>query len=333
MGLILNEHHKDIFVNAESFRLNLYDACYYSSKHLAKFIIDENVDMAKTDIDDNGNLLLHLCQNSAITKILLKAFPGGVARMNDEMDLPLHVAIRKYRNPEIVHMLIDEGIKQQVGGTDGHGGIFVKNKNGYTPFSLLCHQFSSGIDLVSIGFPLYQHDMRLWENLVSVVKAAFIIEGKDSKVEGKPSEYLEKTCIPPMMLHKIIELNCPPEAIYLAHVINPLQVTEPDEKGYFPLSLALEKKSVPERVVMKLLKDFPAAINVADKHGRFPLHLSASSGRAYEDGVEHIFKAQPSAISVADEDGMFPVMHAAAAEEASIDTIYRLLREYPAVFQ
>ena len=73
-----------------------------------------------------------------------------------EGETPLHYAVK---NPgkqclDVVKILIKNGARPDI-----------KDNKGQTPFSILCYQIATGIDIAYLTFPLFQSDMRLWESL------------------------------------------------------------------------------------------------------------------------------------------------------------------------
>jgi ankyrin repeat protein len=257
-----------------------------------------------------------------VAAILLEAFPQSVGIPNKALDLPLHTAIMHFKSPDHIRYLISRSQKYN------KGSILEENLKGDSPFSLLCAQIDTGVDIACISFPLFRADLRLWQNLNTLLEAINAIDDSNDHQYTATAACRRKY----QALHSFISLSCPPSAICLAHMINPEQVHEVDGKGRYPLSLAAEQKSCPGFILKRLMCSFPQAVLISDDHGRLPLHWAAMSGRKWEDGLMLFFNRMPSAVSLPDSDGMYPFMLSAAAKCPSVESIYRLLRECPSIF-
>ena len=315
---ILSRYHTYLFSDVTKIKAGLDIALYCSATEVVKFIATHYQHVISETIDDDsGDFPLHRARKAEIASILLEAYPAGVARQNNEFDLPLHVAIQHYQHPDDIRLLVEQGMIRKVGGQEGRGGVLVKNRLGETPFSLLNKQFSTGIDIACLSHPVYETDRRLWENLRTMVYAIHDVD-KDNAQNFN-------------ILHALITLDCPPEAIQLAQLMVPGQVRIADEKGRYPLSLAAAHTNCSRRVLDNLLGAFPRALHRFDKKGRYPLHWGAAGGRSFPEGTESIFSADIA--SIPDREGMFPFMLAASSKDGTVDTIYRLLRYSPDVVQ
>jgi len=310
---VLSRYHHYLFSDKTSCNQCLQSALSYSSVDTISFIaFREPQILGQTLNDSTGDIPLHRAGNTEIASILVRAYPDGVGIKNNDGNLPIHLAIIHYKSPDQIRLLIEEGKRQKIGS--GDGGIHVKNKKGETPFSILCKQVATGIDMAYITFPLFRSDLRLWENLNTLLIAY------STNHNGPPTHRKFR------ILHSLISANCPQQAILMAQIIDPNQVKEIDETGRYPLSLAAGQQSCRRTIVQKLLNGFPQAIHEVDKRGRLPLHWAALSG---SEGIEDLLSVYPSALHFADNDGMFPFMLAASNAENALNVTYTLLRQCP----
>lgn len=292
----------------------LITALHYSNVEMIGFLsYYQGTSLLSQPLDDSTlDLPLHQTGNVEVASILIKSFPEAVKVANNQGNLPIHLAIMHFKSPEHIKLLIQEGKRNCI--IDGHGGVLMKNRAEQTPLSILCHQVETGVDLAYLKFPLYKPDMRLWQNLNTLLEAYYT----DDNGVG----YFR-------ILHALISLNCPYQAIYMGIMLAPQQIKEADENGRYPLSLAASQKSCRKEILTELLHAYPYAIHTSDNMGRHPLHWAAVSGRGLDEGIKELIDADPAVLRLPDKDGMFPYLLAASNCESSLSTIYYLLRECP----
>lgn len=313
---LLSRYQHYLFANDQTCSELLVAALSYSCAEIIRFVAHKDKKLLGIVLGNSLDIPLHRAGTDEIASLLLQAYPEGVGVQNKRGNLPLHLAIMHYKSPNHVKLLISEGMKQQVG--EGHsGGILVKNNSDETPFSILCKQAATGIDIASIRFPLYRSDLRLWENFNTLVKVYCSIENAGQS-DG-----------PFRIMHSLISSGCPQQAVFMAYTIVSEQIKEADEEGRYPLSLAAGQKSCQKLILSNLFNAYPQAILMVDKEGRLPLHWAAFGGRNLEEGAKELIIANPAALRLADNLGMVPFMLAASNSETSLNTIYHLLRESP----
>lgn len=154
-------------------------------------------------------------------------------------------------------------------------------------------------------------------------------------------------------------LACGASSHVIRCVINkhPDQVSEKDEKGQFPLHLAVrhltcgskqstpestklaertdDEKHIPNLVLEDILKPHPDAASSADHHGNLPLHL-AIAAKADFCIIQALVQANPSSgvDPVQSSDSRFdkkPPIYMATEFDCDLSTTYLLLRENPSV--
>jgi ankyrin repeat protein len=314
MQEFLYRHHQYLCSDEDVTRECLKSALAHSNEEIIRFIAVHKKFLLSQVLDNSLDIPLHRAGTTEIASIISNAYPKGIGIQNKDGNLPIHEAILHFKSPDQIKFLIDEGKKQHIGT---HGGILAKNNRDQTPFSILCYQVATGIDTAYITFPLFRSDLRLWENLNTLLQA-YSTNDNGVALHGNFR-----------ILHSLISLSCPHQAVYMALVLAPDQIKEADETGRYPISLAASQKSCQRAILTKLLNAYPQAIHAVDRKGRLPLHWATVSGRNLNEGTQELIDADPTVLRLADNDGMFPFMLAATNMETSLDTIYQLLRECP----
>lgn len=311
---LLERYHNEVFANPEQMKKVLNIGLVSSIPEVVQFICSHYPYVLSQRLDEEtGDYPIHRAQKMEIASIILAADPASIGYQNNKLDLPLHCALYHQQHPDHVNLLLERGLAMHTGGDEGKGGVLVPNRNGKTPFDILKGQFQC-MDLATITSPIYEADRRLWQNFVSMI---CVIRGVN------PRQAREMN-----LLHAIIELDCPPQAVRLGQIMTG-QVSKIDELGRSPLHLACANSiSGSRRVIENLVWGFPRAVYLADNNGQFPLHYAANGGRSFGDGIDIIYDANPSISNTPDRNGMLPYVLAANAG-SSVDTIYRLMREIP----
>lgn len=316
--VIMSRYQRIIFRDDKSIKETLDIALHLSSAPVVEFIASryKYILEGEVSMDSSGDFPLHRARNERIAAILLRDHPAGIKETNSDRDLPLHTAIKKFRSDTYIRLLLQYGRSVNLGGKGGRGGILVKNKYGETPLSLLCRQISKGFD-TAVSIPLCRTDFRLWKNLKMMICACFDFDSADNF----------------HLLHALIAMRCPPEALHLSWVMEPHLIHEQDEKRRSPLSLAAGDLTYPRHTLERLILLLPRAAHACDIYGRYPLHWAALCGRHFSSGTDLLFAANPIVALIPDNQGWYPFMLAASSCDSDADLIYRLLRENPDVIQ
>lgn len=295
----------------------------------------------------NGCLPLHASADVETARMLIEAFPRGVGWRNEQGYLPLHrVSYAADSTPDVVELLIAEGRRQNLGGKNGGGGVFMKTAQGITPLSAVCCTITGGIEVDEFrsisDCSLLSRSARIkLGKLTAIVRAASDANATrnttrvwpwtksvGSQADQKESESKFR------ILHSVIKLNCP--SLLISHVLraNPSQCREFDSMGRSALSLAAQRRDATDTIVAALLDPklggYPRAAATADRSGRLPLHYAASSRRSFDAAIRAIIEAAPGALEVKDgQSGLYPFMTAAVGNDSDVDLTYNLLRESP----
>lgn len=313
---ILLQNQRILFGNPKKARACLSIGLNYSATEVVKFIATHHKYLICVPLnDDSLDFPIHRARKLEIATILVRAYPDGIAKKNDKGNLPLHEAILHHLDPNHIKLLIHEAIAMNVGIDTNHcdGGILIRNKSGRSPLSLLKHQFATGVDIASLIHPISTLDGRMWNKLTLMLR-----------VLSRFGESMR-------LLHELIDLEFPPEAIYMGRLMMPEELRFRDQEGKSLLSLAcMHPKTCSKRLLDSFLRAFPQALYLHDQQGRYPLHWCAVGAREYCEGTDLIYSNGAAIASIPDKKGFFPFMLAASSPgTCSLELIYWLLRVCP----
>jgi len=314
---LLERYQNYLFSNDEEIKIIVNVALLGSIPKVLQFIASHYSYIMGQSLGFSGDLPLHRAQKVETASIILQACPASIGAQNTALELPLHIALQHQQHPDHIRLLVEQGLTMNVGGKEGCGGVLVKNRRGKTPFDLLTHQFATGIDLAILKNPFYEIDRRMFQNLVTMVLAIRDVAPNHASDVN--------------ILTEIIRLDCPPQAVRMAQMMAPEQVSKPDKLGRYPLHLASANKFCCRRVLGSLIWGFPRALQLCDQTGKYPLHWCALGGRTFfVGGMDIIYLTEPSVSSISDSTGFYPFMYAASVD-CALDTIYHLIRECPGI--
>mmetsp|Transcript_44457 Transcript_44457/g.135500 ORF Transcript_44457/g.135500 Transcript_44457/m.135500 type:complete len:511 (-) Transcript_44457:79-1611(-) len=294
----------------------------------------------------NGCLPLHASREIKTARMLIEAYPGGVGWRNEQGYLPLHrVSYAADSKADVVELLIEEGIKQNLGGKNGGGGVFLETAQGITPLSAVCCTITGGLEadefrsISDVSF-LSRSAQIKWSKLEAIVRAASEVQlsGKSNSFwpwrnpvgVADQRERKEKF----HLLHSVIELNCPLLVVSFALRTNPTQSVELDVMGRSALSLAVQSRDTCGPITCLLLDSKqggnPGAALVLDGSSRLPLHHAIQSGRGYDKTVRDIIRAAPKVLEIKDgKSGVYPFMMATMGSNEDVNLTFALLRKSP----
>eukprot|EP00521_Asterionellopsis_glacialis_P006193 CAMPEP_0195284854 /NCGR_PEP_ID=MMETSP0707-20130614/2902_1 /TAXON_ID=33640 /ORGANISM="Asterionellopsis glacialis, Strain CCMP134" /LENGTH=638 /DNA_ID=CAMNT_0040344255 /DNA_START=48 /DNA_END=1961 /DNA_ORIENTATION=+ len=255
----------------------------------------------------NGSIALHSVENVETAQLLLDVYPEGIGELNYIGYLPLHrAAYSAWTSADVVNLFIQYGIKHNVGGPHGGGGVFVSTANGITPLSAICDVITH--KGASEG---------LWSKFCHITSAAAMAKGftsNNSNVKEREEEMMDNSTMttndqqkeeiyPSRVLQNVIRLDCPNTIIQFAHARNPIECTQCDEFGRSPLTYAcmggggdcgsssgspsssggiavaspLFSQNRRNAIIDMLIDAYPQAASKSDCHGRLPLHYYVAS--------------------------------------------------------
>jgi hypothetical protein len=321
---LIEAHHDEIIdCPTALIKFTLLSACATSCFEVIELIAKEVPQILELEIDLSGDIPLHRARSLETASILLHAYPQGIGRINRKGDLPLHTAVIEHRNVDLVRSLLQEGVSQL--GESNCGGIFVRNRDGKTPLSLLYAHFRNG----PVTTPLYGIDVRLWETLKSFI---MVYDWQQRTVNVFRDEMMfHEEAMTTSFLHHLLTLQGPENVVELCIAADSATLGQIDVNGRVAISRIAGDRQYSKEILRLLLKYCPHMASVEDRSRRLPLHWAVACGRDLDDGLIDILNAYPSAVSLPDNDGLYPFTIAALNLDCSIDITYLLLREAPEV--
>lgn len=268
----------------------------------------------------NEMLPLHIVSDSAKARVLIDAWPRGTFFRSSDGRLPLHFAAR-YGSPDLVRMLVDEGLERGGEETDGHGGVMTPSDDGLSPLEVIC-------DLIRCRTKVVDKKDGVFSSLD---EAGRMMMDKFDICADAVVPCTKTNCV-----HAAVLLSCYPEVVWHAIEMNPVRLETRDGEGRLPLHIAAEKSDTPKEVFRVLLhkcwgrrQSTSAALDGA---GRLPLALLALNRRVFDESFDLLVEAEPRALRVRDTpSGLFPYMLAAMGNDSALDTIYGLLLKDPSL--
>lgn len=139
--------------------------------------------------------------------------------------------------------------------------------------------------------------------------------------------------------------DCRPELLRFGLELYPHQANEKDERGNYPLQIAImtipirgrgghqggklqRQLKMSMQKISSILNTRPETASLWSKSGGLPLHLALRSGLA-EDSIRLIWDAYPAAVRAPDPTGLYSFMLAAVGERGKVSLVYSLLRAWP----
>ena len=260
-------------------------------------------------IDEQKILEVALTQgNDDAVRVLLDRSPHAVKAKSPKTGrLPLHIAC-DVGKPEIVELILDLGVKHDVGGQFGAGGIYEKDFNGDTPLGLIIHEMNN---------PFESEASR---NLRTCAATAYLVRGD--------THYFP-------ILHTALLISTPAafeQVLVIAKEFDQ-DLSGTDHHGRTALVKAIHfKKEHPhsKKLISTLLGwSLKSLACVRDGAGRFPLHIAAEMDLEWNNGLEDIVHANRAALKEPHSvTGLYPFM-IAANMSAELESTYFLLKEDP----
>ena len=331
----------------------LYYATIHSTKEVVRMVLEANPLAAGHAEHYYEKLPIHVARDEGTARVLLDAHPKGVATRCHLGQLPLHRAcLNRDASPELCRLLVEEGMKQGLGGEAGKGGMLCLDHSGKTPLDYLCDKIVRGSDWgcdenkntsnmksTNAGNRHGHGGSRkamshLWQKLTVLLGAAL------------PPFNCHDNCHNLLTLHATVEAGCSFELVEKAMQAYPNQVFELDCLGRSCVAIAAGNKCTSPAVIEMLLQasEAPEATQVeagachyggincvADRDGKHVLHHAAESGRPYDHALNAIVESNPSALHIRDRNGNYPLMSAAMGKDSDVAVIFHLLREAPTV--
>lgn len=302
-------------------------------------ILIENGPFTTNDLLD---LLYSMLEQGNILTIstLIQLYPNILSLSNRQGQIPLHDLTccsrmtNSFFDPSLVQLFVREGIRHQVGGPRGVGGLYLPDHSGLTPLqSLLLHAGQCG--------PC----VHAWESLTLCVEAAFQERGGRNFC---PVLHESITLLTLRKFKQVVEVvrrfdndlvgaNETGRDI-LSHLIW-LPVYDEDEQEDDE-ELLLDDNDRHQYIKVVLESGPISSLRKSDKSGRLALSHAVANNIPVNLGLSDILLAHPEATSTPDGITKLYPFQLAAAEESKrhgtavlndLNSIYFLLREDPSV--
>lgn len=292
--------------------------------------------------------------SAQVVKVLLDAGHELQSSMRDlDGDTPLHAACRCGAPLEVLELLIEANPSV----------VNQRDYEGLTPLLRLWVRYfvilgDDVIDTVTGPSGLHGNLEEAWNRTVLLLKASNL---------GSLDESKHAIGYKFRAVHAAAAVDCPRPIVRLSTLIHPELLSEKDEKGRTPLSIAAQTEIFKVRdltdegymledrihgddtfndtenddgpdsssqpsVIDILLEAKPEAASIPDNQGRLPLHLAISSGKTWSQGVKAILKANPDTLTSPDPTtGLQPFLQAASSSNPDLGTILELLKKDPSM--
>jgi hypothetical protein len=254
-------------------------------------------------------------ENYNVIVVLIEYFPWMLCHKSRTLTTPLHYG--SCCSPDILHYLLQEGAKHNVGGKDGLGGLLCEDKFGITPLDKVIAGIKKNSWTDNIIDDENWNRLKVCLEFINNVK----INSQDSLIHASigllPLSLVEFL----MNQSKGTEISTDPcgvtilgKAILTASVADtaPVQYTSWRQTISFILSRE------------KMNSNFYAKIR--DGYGHPMLHFAAENGLKWQDGMEEILASSHDMLEVPDTStGLYPFILAAAGKRSELSVIHRML--------
>ena len=214
----------------------------------------------KSTDDDNDLYLVRIIQEAIaikgweIVQHFINTYPALLSIKDNEKSLILHHICRSAHTPlDLVQLAIEEGVRQEIGGKRGRGGLAIVNNNKETPLQLLGNRNCGS-------------NNKLFKFLI----------------EAKPKLILKKDYKSLKLLHAVADGGNSSVARQILKAC-PESISFVDENGRLPLHIACKRNSSQAPLLRFLLKegvkhqiDGMGGLLVADNDGNTSLHYLAA---------------------------------------------------------
>lgn len=329
----------------------------YSDEYMTK-LMALLLDHAK---NADGRRLIEMCiwyGNLAAAKVVIQRFPEAI-RKKDHIkgQLPLHIACEESNNArqsELIELLLAEGLKRDVGGKFGAGGLYEKDYKGTSPLMQVIHMMNNP----------FTWDADLFE---ICVKAAFecsresfpVLQGSTTNAIGEETDFSFSLDIDEHhleddnqfhfpILHEAMRINSPDAFYRIIEIVkdHDHELAGKDRRGRTALIKAIyldveesqsgpknqykRKTSTKEIISMIIGTVTSDCANVRDGAGRLPIHIATEIGLRWDEGIADIVFANSNGLEEKHcVTGLYAFMTSAVGPDSDLETIFRLLRERP----
>jgi ankyrin repeat protein len=262
----------------------------------------------------SGSTILHsACGNHAdlsVVKAIVQKYPPVLLAKTFDQHTALHALWHSHLTSIPVHMQIAH--------------IMQKNSCSY-------HRNSTND---SLSTRINEHDTgKLFRRFLSKVYFLAMQSFKLSSACPNPLQAGEEK-LSNYILHGLLDLKAPLNAILMALKLNPDLASYPDVEGNFPLHHAVIRR--PFRVkYTKLLRElliaYPKAAGRRNAAGDSPVHIAIRERMAWEDGLDQIVATDCSVLGLPDQQtGLHPyLLCASLGGNVAVNSVFCLLLAKP----
>ncbi len=264
-----------------------------------RILLERHPDKASIK-DCLGRLPLHLSKSPDAAKMLIEAFPQGLAQRSAQWGwLPLHHALSQDTvNPDLLRVLGDQDLYPIAAK-----GILSRDKKGSFPLKLLRDRLECNLvdDLWDVLQEWIFHLPRAGPQLHAHVeygccKTRSLMEKALQKFVG---EAVERDLFGRTALHlAAINGQCDADALEALIRINPNAPRMTDNEGRLPIDVAAESPNTQPHCLALLMKGEPRAVNTRDlMNGYYPFLTSALSPQQNATNTYFLLRARPEVLS------------------------------------
>ena len=281
--------------------------------------------------------MMQLCRTAEDMKLLVERHPSVVHVEESEGNFLLHkVSMLGYAEAKSVfEFVLFEGLKQNVHGDKGFGGLVTKNSHKRSPLVMMYGYTVRGL--------FSESSWRWLATLIQKLVYMSIINDKDyeSISSGQNINMDDNLTSKVPLLHAALEIGCPPGIINRILKEDASSLFQPDMRGKTPLQIACSNRSghaTTENVTI-LTRSNPDILLERDLNGNWPIHLflksQIKSKNIYQDDISLVatlINRAPESLEIRDPQlDMYPFLLAAIEDRWSTCVIYGLLRSIPHV--
>mmetsp|Transcript_13484 Transcript_13484/g.23506 ORF Transcript_13484/g.23506 Transcript_13484/m.23506 type:complete len:418 (-) Transcript_13484:419-1672(-) len=298
-------------------------------RQVIELLLSKRPQLASVGDGRHGMLPLHQCRSVGGAKVLLQAFPEGIAKRTRTCgSLPLHLVLldaleqplqgrettqSNELNIELCRLLLESSSYRLAAS-----GLLIRNKKGQTPLSLLIRHLDQKMNSEETVASSTSVMDEVWDLLLT---------------DCLPR--LMKHCNTTMELHTLIEHACCHSKALMDRALGDFseQASQRDSLGRTPLHIAAHIGSCCSTEALEaLIHANPKAPRMTDNEGRLPIDWAAESPDTPLKNLSLLIKGEPRAVDTRDlRDGHYPFVSAAISEHTSINNTYYLLRAKPHV--
>jgi len=307
--------------------------------------------------------------NIAAAKVVLDRHPNCLSQRDSvKGQLPLHVACEENNESEqhkskLIELLLLTGVKQNVGGMFGAGGLYVRDNKGNTPLMQLLQcmnnpfAWDERLLTLSIRVAFEAGQSQVMEGLLEMDERSHI----DDDFDEQPDPYLYFPILheamnvsSPDVFYRIIEIvkeydvelagvdrrgrTALIKAIYLDNEEQQIarnQSMSMSSMGSMSMTMMMTPKYTQKTSTKEIIGMVVGAVQsscamIRDGAGRLPLHIATEMGLKWNEGIRDIVYANRHGLREQHcVTGLYSFMTAASVPNADLDTIYNLMRVKP----